>query len=79
MAISIRRALASYRNIYGALRATNFTANRFSSLIGSTLSPIRYETVPCFLQQTTNFLLESRRSFAKGRRQISNDSISLSC
>lgn len=75
MAISTRRALAAYRNIYGALRATNFTANR---LIGSTLSPIRYETVPCSLEQTTNFLLESRRSFAKGRKQISTDSICLS-
>ncbi|WMV53510.1 hypothetical protein MTR67_046895 [Solanum verrucosum] len=70
MAISTRRALAAYRNIYGALRATNFTANRFSSLIGSTFSPIRYEIVPCSLEQTTNFLLESRRSFAKGRKQI---------
>ncbi|KAK4707941.1 hypothetical protein R3W88_028866 [Solanum pinnatisectum] len=73
MAISTRRALASYRNIYGALRATNFTANRFSSLIGSTFSPIRYETVPCSLEQTTNFLLESRRSFAKGRKQIRDE------
>ncbi|MCD7468913.1 hypothetical protein HAX54_007466 [Datura stramonium] len=70
MAISMRRALASYRSFYGALRATNFTAHRFSSLGGSTSSPIRYETVPCSLKQTNNFLLESRRSFAKGRRQI---------
>ncbi|KAG5574826.1 hypothetical protein H5410_054960 [Solanum commersonii] len=73
MAISTRRALAAYRNIYGALRATNFTANRFSSLIGSTFSPIRYETVPCSLEKTTNFLLESRRSFAKGRKQIRDE------
>ncbi|KAK6775265.1 hypothetical protein RDI58_026266 [Solanum bulbocastanum] len=73
MAISTRRALASYRNIYGAFRATNFTANRFPSLIGSTFSPIRYETVPCSLEQTTTFLLESRRSFAKGRKQIRDE------
>ncbi|CAN4115021.1 unnamed protein product [Withania somnifera] len=66
--MSTKRALACYRSLCGALRATNLTANR---LIGSTLSPIRYETVPCSSsQQITNFVMESRRSFAKGRRQI---------
>ncbi|KAK4367109.1 hypothetical protein RND71_014989 [Anisodus tanguticus] len=64
MAISIRRALASYRSISGALRATNITANRLSSS-----SPIRYENVTCS-PQTNNFLFDCRRSFAKGRRQI---------
>lgn len=73
MAMSMRRALATYRNFYGALRVANFTTNRFSSLIGSFSSPIRCETVPCSSQQTTNFVMESRRSFAKGRRQTKEE------
>ncbi|XP_060183699.1 uncharacterized protein LOC132613616 [Lycium barbarum] len=69
MAMLIRRALVSYRNIYGALRATNLT--RFSSLGGPNSSPFHKETtVPFSMQQTNNFILESRRGFAKGRRQM---------
>ncbi|KAF3672098.1 putative phosducin-like protein 3 [Capsicum annuum] len=65
MAISIRRALTSYRSFYGALRAANFSANR---LIGSSSSPFPCENVPC-APPLANFMVESRRSFAKGRRQ----------
>ncbi|XP_009787065.1 uncharacterized protein LOC107771345 [Nicotiana tabacum] len=71
MAIAIRRALTSYRSFSGALRATNFTAHRFSSLGGSISSPVRSSaTIGSFPSSPqTNFLLESRRGFAKGRRQ----------
>ncbi|KAM3282908.1 ribosome-recycling factor [Capsicum chacoense] len=65
MSISIRRALTSYRSFYGALRAANFSANR---LMGSSSSPLRCENVPC-APPLANFMVESRRSFAKGRRQ----------
>ncbi|CAI9780604.1 unnamed protein product [Fraxinus pennsylvanica] len=72
MAISLRRALLSYRHISFALRTSSLQSHHYLSyLISTSYNTRQSATVSSFLNATAkNFLLfESRRGFAKGRKQ----------
>ncbi|XP_031124127.1 uncharacterized protein LOC116026847 [Ipomoea triloba] len=76
MAMSMRRALLSYRNLAVILRTTTSQTRHLSSLVGGSSASLLRRSATSdaghyFLAM--NYLLETRRGFAKGRKNIKEE------